>query len=316
VITVTFASNFSSSSITVYTVNTCGTSGTRSYFVSRNNPSQPSLISGPVNVCANIGTTGSNATYYVSAVANVESYTWTIPQGVTLVSGQCTNQIVVRYPQGFTSGTLSVVAINGCGTSSSRSLNVTSYNAATPSQIDVINISPCPNRVYSYTIATLPSNATSVIWTVPAGATLLTGQGTTSITVAYPSTAVAGAVTVQGVNNCSLSSVRSTEVKLPPCPSGFAGSNPTTRNTEAAEVKGMSVKVFPNPTTSNFNLQVVAGGLESVKVRILDAQGRFVKQLTVAPYQTVNVGAELKSGVYMIEARQGQEVKTERVVKY
>jgi 2-(1,2-epoxy-1,2-dihydrophenyl)acetyl-CoA isomerase len=27
-------------------------------------------------------------------------------------------------------------------------------------------------------------------------------------------------------------------------------------------------------------------------------------------------GADLKSGVYMIEARQGQEVRTERVVKY
>jgi len=53
-----------------------------------------------------------------------------------------------------------------------------------------------------------------------------------------------------------------------------------------------------------------------VKVRILDAQGRMVKQVIVAPYQTVQLGAELKSGVYLIEARQGQEVKTERVVKY
>ena len=120
---------------------------------------------------------------------------------------------------------------------------------------------------------------------------------------------------VQAVNNCSASSIRSVEVKLPPCASGFAGSI-TTRSIASEEVKGMSVKVFPNPTTSNFNLQVMTSGVESVKVSILDAQGRFVKQLTVAPYQTVNVGAELKSGVYMIEARQGHEVKTERVVKY
>jgi hypothetical protein len=117
------------------------------------------------------------------------------------------------------------------------------------------------------------------------------------------------------MNNCSMSSVRTVQVKLPPCPSGFAGI-PITKNTGDAEEKGMMVKVSPNPTTSNFNLQVIAAGSESVKVRILDAQGRMVKQVIVAPYQTVQLGAELKSGVYLIEARQGQEVKTERVVKY
>jgi hypothetical protein len=268
-----------------------------------------------VNACEYSGTTGTNATYFVNAVSNVETYTWTVPQGTTIVSGQGTNQIVVRYPQGFTSGTLSVVAANGCGTSSERSLNISSNNASTPTPIDVINLTSCPNRTYSYTIATLPANATSVVWTVPAGATLVSGQGTTSITVAYPSGTVTGAVSVRGMNNCSMSSVRTVQVKLPPCPSGFAG-NPTTRNTEVAEVKGMGVKVFPNPTTSNFSLQVAASGNEAVKVRILDAQGRMVKQVIVAPYQTVQLGAELKSGVYLIEARQGQEVKTERVVKY
>ena len=138
-VTVTFSSNFTSSSITVYALNTCGASGTRSYFITRANPSQPSLISGPVNVCANIGSTGTDANYFVNAVANVDTYTWSVPTGVTIVSGQGTNSISVRYPQGFTSGTLSVVATNGCGTSSSRTLSVTSYNAATPGQIDVIN---------------------------------------------------------------------------------------------------------------------------------------------------------------------------------
>jgi hypothetical protein len=314
-ITVTFNSNFSSSSITVYALNTCGASGTRSFFLSRSNPSRPSLITGPVNVCEYNGTPGTNPTYFVIAASNVETYTWTAPQGTTIVSGQGTSQLVVRYPQGFTSGTLSVVAANGCGTSSERSLAISANNASTPSPIDVINLTPCPNRTYSYTIAALPANATSVVWTAPAGATLVSGQGTTSITVAYPSGIVTGAVTVRGMNNCSMSSLRTVQVKLPPCPSGFAG-NPTTRNTEVAEVKGMGVKVFPNPTTSNFSLQVAASGNEAVKVRILDAQGRMVKQVIVAPYQTVQLGAELKSGVYLIEARQGQEVKTERVVKY
>jgi hypothetical protein len=78
----------------------------------------------------------------------------------------------------------------------------------------------------------------------------------------------------------------------------------------------MEVKVFPNPTTNNFNLQVITADQQEVVVRILDVQGRFIKSVKVAPYQTVNLGAELKSGSYMLEVKQGNSVKTTRVVRY
>ena len=176
VVTVTFASNFSTSTLTVYAQNSCGVSGTRTIYITRSNPSRPGLISGPVNVCEYTGPTGSDATYYVNAMTNVDSYNWSVPAGVTLVSGQGTNQIAVRYPQGFTSGTVSVTATNGCGTGGATSLSVARYNAATPGQIDVINLTPCPSRTYSYTIAAVPVGATSLVWTVPAGATLEIGR--------------------------------------------------------------------------------------------------------------------------------------------
>jgi hypothetical protein len=34
------------------------------------------------------------------------------------------------------------------------------------------------------------------------------------------------------------------------------------------------------------------------------------------PFESVNLGADLKAGVYIIEVRKGSEVKTTRVVKY
>ncbi|MEI2748965.1 MAG: hypothetical protein V9E88_09435 [Ferruginibacter sp.] len=40
------------------------------------------------------------------------------------------------------------------------------------------------------------------------GATLLSGQGTISIAVSYPSTIVAGNITAQASNNCGVSSMR------------------------------------------------------------------------------------------------------------
>jgi hypothetical protein len=78
----------------------------------------------------------------------------------------------------------------------------------------------------------------------------------------------------------------------------------------------MEVKVFPNPTTTDFKLQVLTAGMEEINVRVLDMQGRYIKSVKVTPYQTINLGAELKAGAYMLEVRQGKEVKTTRVMKF
>ena len=83
-----------------------------------------------------------------------------------------------------------------------------------------------------------------------------------------------------------------------------------------SESMTMSVKVFPNPSTSNFNLQVNTGGSEEITARVLDMQGRFLKSVVISPNKTINLGSELKAGSYFIEVRQGKEVKTTRVIKF
>jgi hypothetical protein len=103
-------------------------------------------------------------------------------------------------------------------------------------------------------------------------------------------------------------------VKLAPCPAGPATT--LTKGQSVTAAPSMDVKVFPNPTTSNFNLQVITADHQEVVVRILDVQGRFIKSVKVAPYQSLSIGSELKSGSYMLEVRQGNNVKTTRVVKY
>jgi hypothetical protein len=193
---------------------------------------------------------------------------------------------------------------------------VSRLTASIPSQIDVINVSGCPNRVYTYTISTNPSNATSLVWSVPAGATFVSGQGTTSITVSYPPTTIDGVVYIQALNNCSLSGARSSRVKLGACASGISANNNPQTKVMPLSARGMKVQVYPNPTTSTFNLQVITTDSKAINARILDVQGRFIKSIIVAPYQTATIGSELKAGVYMVEVKQGNEVMTVRVVKY
>jgi hypothetical protein len=313
-ITVTFASNFTTSSITVQTTNDCGTSAIRSLLVSRNNPTPPGLISGPTNACQFSGPNGINAVYSLNAVSTVDTYTWTLPSGATDVSGQGTNTISFRYPAGYTGGSISVTAANGCGTSAARTLNVSRLLPSTPGNIDVINTSGCPNREYSYSIAVMPSNTVSLEWSVPNGGQIVSGQGTRTIVVSYSSGVVDGQVSVRGISNCGASTYKNSIVKLAPCPAGPTA--PVTKGLPIAASNPMEVKVFPNPTTSNFNLQVITADQQEVVVRIMDVQGRFIKSVKVAPYQTLSIGSELKSGSYMLEVRQGNNMKTTRVVKY
>ncbi len=324
-VTVSFTNGFTNSSITVIATNGCGTSNARSYGIVRSNPSTPGLISGPTNVCENILPGGTAAVYKIFTVPNATSYTWNVTPGTAIVThpngaGPQDTVINVTFQAGFTSGSITVSASNGCGTSGVRSLSLSKLNPATPGIIDVIQLTACPNRMYSYTIAAVPANATSLVWTIPAGASLVSqspaGPLPTSITVSYPNTAVNGNVTVQALNNCGSSTIRVSAVKLPACP--------PERSTLAAKggvnlpvpAQTLQVNVYPNPSLSDFRLQVIASGNEVIRVRIMDMQGREFKNITVLPNQTTNIGSDLKAGSYMMEVRQGRVTKTTKLLKF
>ena len=318
-VTVTFTNGFTTSNITVQAVNSCGTSGGRALTITRANPATPGLIAGPVNVCSNIAPAGTAATYTVAQQPTVTSYTWTVPAGAIGLTGQGTNSISFTYPAGYTGGTISVIATNGCGTSTARSLTVSTLSPATPSVIDVIQTTACPNRVFTYSLASMPANATAVNWTYPAGGSVVT-QTAFSITIAYPSTAVTGTVTAQAVNNCGASVLRSATVFLPACPpEEKGGGNDTpvyTKGNISAQVELFEAQVFPNPAVSDFKLQVKSLDKNSqVTVRVLDLQGRELSRMLIMPDALKTFGSNLKPGAYFIEVLQGDKRTVQKLIK-
>ncbi|MFT3911262.1 MAG: T9SS type A sorting domain-containing protein [Ferruginibacter sp.] len=330
-ILVSFTAGYATGPITVQSSNDCGVSGIRSLTVTRIAPSQPNIISGPTNACPYI-TPNAPATYTVPAVPGV-TYQWSASNGAVLSSAQGSNTMTVSYPIGYTGGTISVTATTGCGTSAARNLTITTLNPATPSVPDIIQTHFCGEvggRKFTYTLSSMPANATSVVWTVPAGATFI-NLSPISIEVTYPDAAVNGVVTVQATNPCANSVIRSVNVKLSACPTAFAGTNAGTNGT--AESKGevkaakattvapvqaetMEVKIFPNPTVSDFKLEVLTSGTEEITVRVLDNLGRLYKNFKLMPNQIIALGAELKAGSYLVEVRQGKTVKTTKVIKF
>ncbi|MEO7522529.1 MAG: T9SS type A sorting domain-containing protein, partial [Ferruginibacter sp.] len=111
-------------------------------------------------------------------------------------------------------------------------------------------------------------------------------------------------------------------------PVTFAGNNAGTNGTAATkgQVKAataatvatetLEVKIFPNPTVSDFKLEVLTQGSEEITVRVLDNLGRLYKNFKVMPNQVIALGAELKAGSYLVEVRQGRIVKTTKVIKF
>jgi PKD-like domain len=219
-----------------------------------------STISGPATFC-----NFASESYTVTAggVTTETSFTWSVPAGATILSGQGTNTILVSF--GNTAGNISVDLTNLCQTLSA-SLPVTgstctfyaggsndgfstARNCATNlTGGSVFTTSPvtgsstfCDFATESYSIVVTGTTPTTTFtWSVPPGATITSGQGTTTILVTFASTS--GNISVDVSNECETQSV-SFPVTSTPCQFYAGGSNDgfsTVRNC-ATNLNGGSV---------------------------------------------------------------------------
>ncbi len=161
-------------------------------------PATPGTITGNATVCA--GATG--IAYSVAAVTGATGYTWTIPAGASVATGAGTNSITVNYSANAISGNVSVQAQNACGDGQASILAVTVNTL--PLAAGAINGLPAVCQGTSgvtFSVAAI-TGATSYNWTVPAGATIVSGGNTNSIMVNFSLTAASGNISVNGVNTC------------------------------------------------------------------------------------------------------------------
>jgi hypothetical protein len=86
---------------------------------------------------------------------------------------------------------------------------------------------------------------------------------------------------------------------------------------EAPKASGQKVsQAYPNPFTGEFTFIVPGTGGEKVQVRILDSQGRIQYESTNSPGKaTLNLGATLKPGMYLLQVTRGGQTESCRVVK-
>jgi len=109
-ITGTPTSLSSSANYTITASNACGSTTRVLNIAVVSVPATPSTISGP-----SAPTINTSANYSITAVSGATSYTWTVPTGWTINSGQGTTTITVTA--GTTAGNVTITATNTCGAS-------------------------------------------------------------------------------------------------------------------------------------------------------------------------------------------------------
>jgi hypothetical protein len=177
-------------------------------------PLTPGTMTGPTRVCP--GATG--IVYSIPAVATAFTYQWVIPAGATLVGASNSTSITVNFSTSYVSGDVQVRAGNACGWSPYRTKTVRTMIPAMPGAVTGPTYGVCSSTV-SYSIAAV-SQATTYLWVAPVGATVMSGQGTTAVTVAYPSNFILDTLRVSAGNSCAYGPQRKVVVRGKPAVPG------------------------------------------------------------------------------------------------
>lgn len=209
-------------------------------------PATPGTISGNGSGICEGGSSGQQ-NYSISSVTDATSYNWTIPAGADTVSFPSATSITVDYPNGATSGLVSVTAENSCGTSAPATLSVTI--SPLPKSMGNLISGPsaiCEGQSGVYSISGY-ANATGYTWTDLSGTQ---SNGTASYTLNVGLGAASGNISVVGTNTCGTGDVVNMAVTVNPLPLA------------AGAVSGPNnVNVCPNPGALMFTVPAIGNVL-------------------------------------------------------
>lgn len=133
-------------------------------------PGTPGAISGPATVCPNQVGVG----YSVANDPNASSYSWSVPAGASITSGQGTSAIVVDF--GSSSGNVSVSATNACGSSALQTQSVTIQNADA-----AFTYSPSNPQIGQTVNFSASTGGQTYSWSFPSGTPATSSSATPSV---------------------------------------------------------------------------------------------------------------------------------------
>ena len=186
-------------------------------------PGDAVSINGPTTACK-----GTTIRYTTTAIANAETYHWTLPEGIEFAGGTGSNDVMLSFTENAESGLITVRGTNDCGFG-----NYASIYVKVPKIVGNAGSIVAPNEVcknsepISITTSSI-ENATTYIWELPAGFEITFGDSTSAIIAALNWDVQPGAISVYGKNECHSSDTITRNIKLLAVPEPEAGPSLTT----------------------------------------------------------------------------------------
>ncbi|MEI7663756.1 MAG: hypothetical protein WCK34_16235, partial [Bacteroidota bacterium] len=194
-ITVSFALNAVSGTVTVYGSSSCA--GTSSQLPVNVSTLPAPAITGTNTLCVNSGY------YHYVTDSGMSGYQWNVSPGGTITSGQGSNVIQVLWnQQGI--GWVSVNYMNNGGCMAATPAIFPVEVDSLPGQAGAISGIPvvcAGSENIAYSVAPV-SNTLTYVWTLPPGASVVSGGGTNSVIADVAVGAMSGYITVYGNNLC------------------------------------------------------------------------------------------------------------------
>jgi len=165
-------------------------------------PGAIATLTGNQSIC--VGATGED---YVSGTSvGATSYFWTVPAGVSIVSGQGTTTLKVDYETSFVSGNITVQGENALGRGPARSIAVSLavQPSITPTDADV-----CANLP---TVYTTPDNSNDYTWEMLNGGTINSGGDTNQATITWNTIGVGKVAVHENNGTCTNSDTLSVNI--------------------------------------------------------------------------------------------------------
>jgi subtilisin-like proprotein convertase family protein len=189
-------------------------------------PGTPGSISGSATVCQS----QTSVVYTVPVITNATGYNWSLPSGATITGGSNTSSITVSFSGSAVSGSITVSGTNtACGSGPVSPAFFVTVNPI-PVAAGLISgpASVCQStNSHTYSVPTI-NFASSYSWTLPSGASISSGSGTSSITVSFSGAALSGNISVYGVNSCGvgIASVLAIDVESSPAVTTVSAGGP------------------------------------------------------------------------------------------
>jgi len=269
--------------ISVTANNPCGSSNPQTIVVAPRDtvPSHLESIIGNNSVCVNTA-----QTYSVNPVPAATNYMWILPAGWT---GHSTTNTITTTA-GAAGGIISVIARNGCSQSNAQTFAI-AINA--PPQPGAITGSNSVNKgqTVNYSI-NLVTSATSYIWALSSGGTIVSGQNTNSIIVDWqtPGNYV---VSVKASYSCGTSIDQTLAITV-----SVATGVINPGNT-------FEIKILPNPSPGEFYLKAKEVQNKVINVEVLNMTGQLVfrsgKKQGANDYTQLISLEKMSQGIYAVK---------------